>query len=81
VTEQPVRVLHVDDDVALARLLERALGRRGFAVDNATTSRALRRIDAGDVDVVVLDHYLAGHTGLEFLTGWRSDPSRRRSSM
>lgn len=66
--EDPVRVLHVDDDVALSRLLQRALGRRGFEVDNATDiEAALARIDAGEVDVVVLDHYLAGHTGLELL--------------
>lgn len=67
--EDAVRVLHVDDDVALARLLQRALGRHGFKVDNATDiETALTRIDAGEVDVVVLDHYLAGHTGLELLT-------------
>lgn len=67
--EQPVRVLHVDDDEALSRLLQRALGRRGFEVENATDiEAALVRIDAGEVDVVVLDHYLAGQTGLDLLT-------------
>jgi two-component sensor histidine kinase len=73
--EDPVRVLHVDDDVALSRLLQRALGRRGFEVDNATDiEAALARIDAGEVDVVVLDHYLAGHTGLELLTRLAETP-------
>lgn len=73
--EDPVRVLHVDDDVALSRLLQRALGRRGFEVDNATDiEAALARIDAGEVDVVVLDHYLAGHTGLELLTRLAESP-------
>ncbi|WP_246734780.1 sensor histidine kinase [Chelativorans sp. ZYF759] len=67
--ENPVRILHVDDDVALARLLQKALGRRGFEVDNATDiESALQRIAADEVDVVVLDHYLAGHTGLELLS-------------
>ncbi|MFN4273886.1 MAG: sensor histidine kinase [Aliihoeflea sp.] len=67
-TESSVRVLHVDDDLALARLLERALGRRGFVLENvADIEIAAARIEAGEVDVVVLDHYLAGQTGLELL--------------
>lgn len=63
-----LRVLHIDDDAALARLVEKALGRRGYLVENASTGAAgLARIAQGGIDVVVLDHYLAGETGLAVL--------------
>lgn len=62
------RVLHIDDDVALARLVARALGRRGYQVENAATGAAgLDRIAEGGIDVVVLDHFLAGEIGLGVL--------------
>jgi two-component sensor histidine kinase/CheY-like chemotaxis protein len=64
----PLRVLHVDDDPALARLIERALGRRGLTVENVPDiAPGIERIAAGGIDVVVLDHYLASGTGMEFL--------------
>jgi two-component sensor histidine kinase/ActR/RegA family two-component response regulator len=76
VTEHPVRVLHVDDDLALARLLQRSLGRRGFSVENvADIELAVSRIETGEVDVVVLDHYLGGQTGLELLARLSGMPS------
>lgn len=64
----PITVLHVEDDPALAALARRALTRRGHAVVHVTTGdEALARIDAGDVDVVALDHSLAAETGLDIL--------------
>jgi two-component sensor histidine kinase len=63
-----IRVLYVDDDLALARLVQRALGRRGFEVAHAANAEeALAQIAAGEVDVIALDHYLAAGTGLDFL--------------
>ena len=39
------RVLYVDDDIALVRLVQKALGRRGFAVAHAASAdEALTRI-------------------------------------
>jgi len=62
------RILHIDDDPALARLVARALERRGYAVENvATGSEGMARLREGGIDVVVLDHYLAGETGLDIL--------------
>jgi two-component sensor histidine kinase len=66
----PVRVLYVDDDVALVRYIQKALSRRGFDVSHAATrDEAEARIGAGGVDVVALDHYLADGTGLDLLAG------------
>jgi two-component sensor histidine kinase len=66
--EPVIRVLYVDDDVALVRLVQKALGRRGFQVAHAPNGdEAFAHIDAGSVDVVALDHYLTAGTGLDFL--------------
>ncbi len=73
-----VRVLHIDDDEALGHLVARALGRRGYAVENRPTAEAgLARIAEGGIDAVVLDHYLASGTGfavLERLAGMPNPP-------
>ncbi|MBP0439040.1 sensor histidine kinase [Tianweitania sediminis] len=74
---RPVHILHIDDDAALVRLVERALTRRGFTVENAADIDAgLARIRAGGLDAVVLDHYLASGTGLTVLHAMRdlTDP-------
>lgn len=67
-TEAAIRVLYVDDDIALARLVQKALGRDGFDVAHAPSSdEAFERIATGMVDVIALDHYLPTGTGLDFL--------------
>jgi two-component sensor histidine kinase/CheY-like chemotaxis protein len=64
----PVRVLYVDDDPALARLVQRALGRRGYEVENvATAAEGLARCAHSGVDVIALDHFLPTGTGLDFI--------------
>lgn len=60
-----IRVLQIDDDVALARLVEKNLTRRGYAYAHATDGPSgLERIAQGDISVVVLDHFLDNGTGL-----------------
>lgn len=62
------RVLYIDDDAGLARLVQKALERRGYIVEFATNGEdGLARIRAGGVDVVALDHYLPSGTGLDVL--------------
>ena len=62
------RLLYIDDDEGLCRLVERSLGRRGLDVDTCTDPReAARRLESQPADVVVLDHYMPGQDGLETL--------------
>ena len=62
------RLLYVDDDEGLCRLVARALGRRGLDVDTCTDPReAVTRLGQGAVEVVVVDHYMPGQDGLETL--------------
>ena len=71
----PVRVLHIDDDLALARLIEKTLTRHGFEVENVSDADAgLARIAEGGIDVVVLDHYLPSGTGLSILSKLAQSP-------
>lgn len=65
---QPVRILYIDDDPGIARLVQRALEARGYTVFLAQDGHAgLARIQEGGIDLVALDHHMPGHTGLEIL--------------
>jgi two-component sensor histidine kinase len=67
-SEQGVRVLYVDDDPGLSRLVQRKLQRRGYEVELAgTVAEALNRVKDGGIEVVGLDHHMPGGDGLVFL--------------
>lgn len=72
------RVLQIDDDAALARLVEKALTRQGYSYEHASDAHAgLERIACGGIDVVVLDHFLEDAIGLgvlEKLSGTADSP-------
>jgi two-component sensor histidine kinase len=73
----PARILYVDDDPGLARLVQRALHRRGYQVEHvASSDEALARLARGGVDVIALDHFLASGTGLDVLASLQSFPGR-----
>lgn len=70
-------VLYVDDDMGLARLVQKALERRGYIVTFAATgAEGLERMREGGIDVVALDHYLPDGTGLDILAQMASLPDR-----
>jgi two-component sensor histidine kinase len=61
-------LLYIDDDEALARLVDRGLTRLGFNVVHAASGKVgLERLQQGDVDVIALDQYMPGFDGLETL--------------
>ena len=61
-------LLYIDDDQALARLVERGLTRLGFKVVHAASGTAgLDRLEQGGIDVIALDQYMSGLDGLETL--------------
>ena len=62
------RILYIDDDPAVRRLVERGLKREGFIIESAEDGESgLDRLTRGGIDVVCLDHELPGGTGLEIL--------------
>ncbi|MDC7786162.1 histidine kinase dimerization/phosphoacceptor domain -containing protein [Rhodoplanes sp. TEM] len=71
-----VTVLHVDDDSGLARLVQKALGRRGYVVERVTTAEeGFARLARGGIDVIVLDHFLPTGTGLDVLAALKDTPA------
>src|SRR5438445_9406870 len=67
-------VLVVDDDAAMRGLLHWMLAGRGYAVTEAATlDDAIRAVQSGGVDVVILDLVLGAHkSGLDVLRTLRS---------
>ena len=69
-TEQPgaVRVLYIDDDAALRRLVQRNLSRLGYEVVLAEGgAEGLELLKTERFDVIALDHFMPGKEGLEVL--------------
>ncbi len=76
--ERPIRVLVVDDIGANLRLLDAVLTPRGFLVETAASgAEALERIQAIDVDIVLLDVNMPGMTGYEVCRRIRDDERTR----
>ncbi|NHN61268.1 MULTISPECIES: PAS domain S-box protein [Halorussus] len=74
--DEPVRLLHVDDDPDLTELtatyLERADER--FAIETATNvSEGVARLSDGDFDCIVSDYDMPERDGIEFLGAVRED--------
>jgi two-component sensor histidine kinase len=63
-----VKVLYIDDDPGLARLLSKALASEAMTVHHAECGRdGLARLRAETFDVVALDHNLIVETGLDLI--------------
>ena len=70
------RILFIDDDDGLCRLVTRALGRRGYDVTATVDGRdgvALAR--AGGFDLIAVDHYMPRFDGLATLAALRELPT------
>lgn len=69
-TDRIIPVLYIEDDATLARLVQRMLARRGYAVEHALDAASgLERLRAGGFDVVILDHDLGTASGFDVLAG------------
>lgn len=65
---KPVRILYMEDDVGLARLLQKKLRRAGYIVDLAYDgAEGLAKYEAGAYDVVAVDQRMPVHDGLEVI--------------
>lgn len=73
--DRTIRILHIDDDEALARLVQKSLGRAGYVVEHcADAESGMARLREGGIDAVVLDHFLQPGTGIGVLDEMKSLP-------
>ena len=64
----PIRLLYIDDDRGLARLVEKELGRNGDVVTTAPDGDVgLELLLQGAYDICALDHYMPSRDGLDVL--------------
>ncbi len=72
---RPRSVLYIEDDDGLRRLVTRDLTRAGYEVSAvATCEEGLSLLMERRFDVVALDHFLAGETGLDLLPAIKTLP-------
>lgn len=66
--DRPIRLLYIDDDAGLGRLVERSLARQGYEVVHAPGGdEGLAQLGDGRFDAIALDHFMPGKEGLEVL--------------
>ena len=64
----PIRLLYIDDDRGLSRLVQKELGRHGYEVTLAADGdEGVAALDAADFDICALDHYMPGRDGIDVL--------------
>jgi two-component sensor histidine kinase/CheY-like chemotaxis protein len=74
-TDTRPKLLYVDDDPGLGRLVQKGLERLGCAVETATCGEdGLARLAAGGIDAVGLDQNMPGLDGLQTLSRIRDLP-------
>jgi DNA-binding NtrC family response regulator len=65
------RILLIDDDQHFGEHLERELAKRHYQVEYRDSAEDVIELVGGDFDLVLLDNYMPGLTGLEFLSQLR----------
>ncbi|MDM8542463.1 response regulator [Desulfococcaceae bacterium HSG9] len=63
-----VRILYMEDDLGLARLVQKRMKRAGYSVDIAGDGEiGLKMYLTGCYDVIAVDHQMPGYSGLEVI--------------
>lgn len=74
--QETIRVLVVDDEEPLRRLLKKELGRKGFSVEVASDGgEALTILRDNVFDVLLLDIVMPGIDGIELMNRLKADPA------
>jgi two-component sensor histidine kinase len=63
----PRKILYIDDDAGLRTLVQRGLGREGIEVVSTADGETGLTLLADDIDVVAVDLYMPGLSGIETL--------------
>lgn len=72
---EPRRILYIDDDPGLRRLVEKLLARRGHTVIGAGSgAEGIEKVRNDHFDLIGVDHYMPGMDGLDTVTALRKIP-------
>jgi CheY-like chemotaxis protein len=70
--EKRIRILYMEDDFGLARLVSRRLESEGFSVAMARNgSEGIAMLDAGQYDILIVDYHMPERTGLDVIRALR----------
>ncbi len=76
-TPEPRRILVVDDEPHIRRVLSAVLGSRGYEVMMASDgTEGLDEFETEEIDLVILDLMMPGANGLEILSKIRTNQHR-----
>ncbi|KPK01320.1 MAG: hypothetical protein AMK71_05995 [Nitrospira bacterium SG8_35_4] len=71
-----IRILIVDDEEAVRRLLKKELGRKGYHTDTAENGdRACSKLMDSSFDIILLDIVMPGMNGMSMLKKLKNDPA------
>lgn len=74
--QETIKILVVDDEEPLRRLLKKELSRKGFFVETATDGEsALSLLKEATFDVILLDIVMPGLDGISLMKKMKTDPS------
>ncbi len=63
-----IRILYIEDDLGLARLMQKRLGKEGYSVDIATDgAEGIAKYEADSYDILFVYQSLPVYEGLEVL--------------
>ncbi|MFC2095444.1 diguanylate cyclase domain-containing protein [Candidatus Bipolaricaulota bacterium] len=63
-----IRILYMEDDAGLARLVQKRMKRAGYSVDVAEDGeQGVEQYQAGEYDVLIVDQNMPGYSGLKVL--------------
>lgn len=72
--EEPTKILYMEDDLSLGRLLQRRLGREGMVVDIAENgAKGLENCRTGNYAAAIIDYRMPGMNGIEVLRQLQED--------
>ncbi len=70
---KPIKILYMEDDLGLARLMQRNLTKNGYSVDIAPDGEAgLAMAETGSYGVILVDHKMPKLTGLQVISALAS---------
>lgn len=74
--DKVLTILYMEDDAAIARLVQKTLERHGYKVEIATNgAEGLARVEQGDIDVLFVDYSMPVYGGIDVIKVLEGNPA------